>query len=115
MAIEYRRMLLFGPDAARWEYPAPEVAERLLTHDYGVGGLGDQRNDSQQYWECRNGGAWQTHSYWPGSLDYWVRSRLMAVERLQKDQRLLRRDAQASRAVGGRVESIKRQVAQLEA
>src|SRR6266536_2893948 len=94
MTTEYRRMLLYGAGAARWEYLASEVAERLLAHDYGIGALGDQRNDGGQYWESRsNGGRWKTFSYWPGALDFWVRSRLMAVERLANDERLLREKA----------------------
>src|SRR2546426_11154615 len=91
MTIEYRRMLLFGPNAAVWEYPAPEVAERLLASpSAGIGSIGDQRNDAQQYWESRtNGGTGKTFFYWPGAIDFLVRGRLMVVERLANDVGLL--------------------------
>src|SRR2546428_1566806 len=117
MAIEYRRMLLFGPDAARWEYPAPEVAERLLASpSAGIGSIGDQRNDAQQYWESRtNGGTWKTESYWPGSIDFWRRARLMAIERLKNDERLLREKAQRLRdGAGATVQGYRDQIAALE-
>src|SRR6266487_869159 len=117
MTIGYRRMLLFGPNAAVWEYPAPEVAERLLASpSAGIGSIGDQRNDAQQYWESRtNGGTWKTFSYWPGAIDFWVRGRLMVVERLANDVRLLGEKAQRLReGAGAAIQGYRDQIAALE-
>ena len=115
---EYRRMMLNGPDQGRWEEISAEVAERLLAApEFGIGSIGDQRNDFQQYFEKReDSGAWQTYSYWPGSTDFWARSRELAVERFENDERLLRRDAQALRdGAGATIEGYKNQIAAAEA
>src|SRR2546427_12891073 len=102
MTIEYRRMLLFGPNAAVWEYPAPEVAERLLASpSAGIGSIGDQRNDAQQYWESRtNGGTGEKGRYLPGAIDYWGGARPMGIERLEKDERLPREKGPPPPAAG---------------
>src|SRR5207249_4468960 len=73
-------------------------------------------NDFQQYWEKREDGEpWQTFSYWPGALDFWARSRLLVVERLANDERILRRDAQSLRdGAGATIEGYKNQIAAAE-
>src|SRR5438445_9266715 len=115
---EYRRMMLGGPDQGRWEEISAEMAERLLAAPiYGIGSVGDQRADPGQYWEKReDGGGWETHSYFIGAADMRARSREMAVERLENDERILRRDAQALRdGAGAAIEGYKNQIAAAEA
>jgi hypothetical protein len=113
---EYRRMLLSGPDQGRWEYVQPEVAERLLSLHNAVGEVADQRSDSQQYWESSaNGGAWRTHSYWPGAIDFWMRARLLAIERLANDERLIREKAHRVReGAGATIDGCKQAIAAAE-
>ena len=118
MTTEYRRMMLGGPDQGRWEEISAEVAERLLAAPiYGIGSIGDQRADPGQYWEKREDGEpWTTHSYFVGAADMRARSRELAVERLENDERILRRDAQGLRdGAGATIEGYKNQIAAAEA
>jgi len=109
VAIEYRRMLLFGPEMGRFEVLGEDHVHRLLAFAGGVGATGDQRADAGQYLErCEDGGPWQTFSYWPGAIDFWGRSRLMVIERLANDERRLRERAQGvADAAGADVQSAR--------
>ena len=117
MAIEYRRMLLFGPEMGRFEVLGEDHVHRLLAFAGGVGATGDQRADAGQYLErCEDGGPWQTFSYWPGAIDFWGRSRLMVIERLANDERRLRERAQGvADAAGADVQGCKNAIATAEA
>src|SRR5439155_13727608 len=62
------------------------------------------------------GGPWRTHSYFVGAADMRARSRELAVERLENDERILRRDAQALRdGAGATIEGYKNQITTAEA
>jgi len=117
VAIEYRRMLLFGPEMGRFEVLGEDHVHRLLAFAGGVGATGDQRADAGQYLErCEDGGPWQTFSYWPGAIDFWGRSRLMVIERLANDERRLRERAQGvADAAGADVQSARNAIANAEA
>jgi hypothetical protein len=116
MTTEYRVMTLGGGLQGRWNYLTPEVAERLLSQGNGVGSLGDQRADPGSYWEFRtDGGPWRTFSYWAGATEFWIRSRLLEVERLNGDERVLRRQAQGLRdGAGATIQGIRNQIAAAE-
>ena len=110
-------MRLSGAESGRWEVLGEDEARRLeVGPSGGVGALGDQRADGGQYLERRlDGGAWTTFSYWPGAIDFWVRSRLTAVETLENDRRLVSNRAQGILdAAGAGVQAARNRIAQGE-
>lgn len=117
MAIEYRRMLLFGPEMGRFEVLGEDHARRLEAPPAaGVGAVGDERADNGQYIERRvDGGPWVAWSYFAGAADFWFRARLMAIEQIENDVRRLRQRAQAiADAAGADVQGCKNAIAAAE-
>ena len=109
-------MLLSGPEQGRFEVLGDDHVHRLLAFTGGIGAVGDQRGDSGQYIERREGDApWQTFSYWPGAIDFWTRARLMAVQTLENDKRLLNNRAQGiADGAGADVQGCKNAIAAAE-
>ena len=109
-------MFLSGPYSSKWEALSDDQAAAILAFAGGVGALGDQRADPGQYLEeRRDGGPWATFSYWPGAADFWTRARLMAIERLENDRRLLTEKAnRIADAAGADVQGCKNAIAAAE-
>src|SRR5437867_1452008 len=117
MTTEYRRMFLVGPRAGQWEDVTSEQAEIILAPPAigGVGSIGDQLADAQQVWEKRAGGEWFVISHWSGATDGARRARYQALERLEHDQKLLRRRAgELLGGAGAAVQAAKDAIASAE-
>ena len=109
-------LLAGGPTIGLWENLTADQAQHLILRPVHVGEVGDPRNDLQMYVERRvDGGPWTTYSYFAGANEMWVKARLMAIERLENDERRLRERAQGiAGAVGADVQGCKNAIAAAE-